>query len=123
MSRVPMVFRDWWDEYDWDFDSFRRPRTSRLIDQHFGTALRKNDLSSLLANTQISSGSRTTPYYRPWGTSLTKADSGSTINVEKDKFQIILDVQQFTPQEITVKTSDKFVIVEGKLLLNCSSFQ
>lgn len=110
-----MLFRDWWvDDYDWDLDSLRRPRTSRLIDQHFGTALRRNDLLTSMANTQISSGSRTTPYYRPWGSNLNKADSGSTINVEKNKFQIILDVQQFTPNEISVKTSDKFIIVEGK---------
>lgn len=45
---------------------------------------------------------------------MAKQDSGSTVNVEKDKFQIILDVQQFTPDEIAVKTSDKYIIVEGK---------
>lgn len=113
MSRVPMMFRDWWDDYDMDFDSFRRPRTSRLIDQHFGTVLKKNDLLSSLANTHIASApSRTVPYYRPFA--MSRQDSGSTINVEKGKFQIILDVQQFTPDEITVKTNDKFVIVEGK---------
>lgn len=28
--------------------------------------------------------------------------------------QVILDVQQFTPNEITVKTTDKHIIVEGK---------
>jgi crystallin alpha B len=113
MSRVPLTFRDWWDDYDDYFDSFRRPRTSRLIDQHFGTALRRNDLLSSLANTHISSPSRTTPYYRPWSNPIAKADSGSTINVEKDKFQIILDVQQFTPEEISVKTTDKFIVIEG----------
>jgi crystallin, alpha B len=113
MSNVPMLFRDWWDELDWDFDSFRRPRTSRLIDQHFGTALRRNDLLSSLANTQISRPT-TNPYYRPWSTTLNRQDSGSTINVEKNKFQIILDVQQFTPSEITVKTSDKFIVIEGE---------
>lgn len=110
-----MNFRDWWiDDYDFDFDSFRRPRTSRLIDQHFGTVLRKNDLLSSLANTHIGTPSRTTPYYRPWSHKLARQDSGSTVNVEKDKFQVILDVQQFTPDEITVKTNDQFIIVEGK---------
>lgn len=114
MSNVPMRFRDWWDEYDMDFDSFRRPRTSRLINQHFGDVLRKNDLLSSLANTHISTSPRTSssPYYRPY--ELSRQDSGSTVNVEKDKFQIILDVQQFTPDEISVKTNDKFIIVEGK---------
>jgi crystallin, alpha B len=28
--------------------------------------------------------------------------------------QIILDVAQFEPAEITVKTTDKFIVVEGK---------
>lgn len=32
----------------------------------------------------------------------------------KFNFQVILDVQQFSPQEITVKTTDKYIIVEGK---------
>lgn len=118
MSNVPLTFRDWWDDYDMDFDSFRRPRTSRLIDQHFGTSLRRNDLLSSLANTHLSSVPSRTPYYRPWSVGgvnpLAKQDSGSTVNVEKDKFQIILDVQQFTPDEIVVKTSDKYIIVEGK---------
>lgn len=111
MSRVPLMFRDRWNDYDdyFDMDTFRRPRTSRLIDQHFGTVLRKGDLLSSLANTHIASPSRSTPYYRPYD--ISKQDSGSTINVEKDKFEIILDVQQFTPAEISVKTNDKFVIV------------
>lgn len=109
-----MRFRDWWDDYDssiMDFDSFRRPRTSRLIDQHFGNVLRKNDLLSSLASTHISNSPRT-PYFRPYD--ISRQDSGSTVNLEKDKFQIILDVQQFTPDEITVKTNEKFIIVEGK---------
>lgn len=116
MSNVPLRFRDWWDDYDtnWDFDSFRRPRTSRLIDQHFGTSLRKNDLLSSLANTHLSTSPSRSPYYRPYNVNLSRQDSGSTVNVEKDKFQVLLDVQQFTPDEISVQTNDKFIIVEGK---------
>lgn len=113
MSNVPMLFRDWWTDYDVDADSFfSRPRTSRLIDQHFGTALRRNDLLSSLANTQISAAPRS-PYYRPWGSALSRQDSGSTVNIDKNKYQIIVDVQQFTPNEISVKTTDKFIIIEG----------
>lgn len=39
MSRVPLRFRDWWDDYD---SFFNEPslRTSRILDQHFGTGLR-----------------------------------------------------------------------------------
>lgn len=55
-------------------------------------------------------------YLRPWQrcNSLFKQDSGSTLNVNEDKFEIILDVQQFSPNEITVKVTDKYIIVEGK---------
>jgi crystallin alpha B len=45
---------------------------------------------------------------------LLRQDSGSTLNIDNEKFQVVLDVQQFTPNEITVKTTDKYVIVEGK---------
>lgn len=105
MSVVPMMFRDWWDEWETPM------RSSRLLDQHFGSGLRRDDISSF-TNTPslLRSG-----YIRPWrNTSLQRQDSGSVLNCEKDKFQVILDVQQFIPNEITVKTTDKFIIVEGK---------
>lgn len=105
---VPMLFRDWWDESDM---SFSRP--SRLLDQHFGLGLRRDDLLNSLSvpSTSLMRGSG---YYRPWGRLLQRQDSGSTISADKDKFQVILDVQQFTPSEITVKTSGNSIIVEGK---------
>ena len=36
------------------------------------------------------------------------------MNIDKEKFQIVLDVQQFAPNEITVKTTDHHVMIEGK---------
>lgn len=111
MSVVPLSFRDWWE--DWDRLSERPFRSSRLLDQEFGTGLRRDDLLSSFWNptpSVLRSG-----YVRPWrANNLTREGSGSTINVDNEKFQVILDVQQFTPNEITVKTTDKFVIVEGK---------
>lgn len=55
-------------------------------------------------------------YLRPWQRphSLLKQDSGSTLNVNEDKFEVILDVQQFLPSEISVKVTDKYVVVEAK---------
>lgn len=107
MSMVPLSFRDWWDDFDRPF------RSSRLLDQEFGTGLRRDDLLSSMWSGQPSllrSG-----YIRPWRqNNLKRESSGSTLNVDSDKFQVILDVQQFTPNEITVKTTDKFVVVEGK---------
>lgn len=40
-------------------------------------------------------------------------DSSTVINPQICS-QVILDVQQFSPEEITVKTRDNFVIVEAK---------
>jgi len=54
-------------------------------------------------------------YYRPWSTAVARNDTGSTIIADKDKFEVNLDVQQFAPEEITVKVSGKNTItVEGK---------
>lgn len=36
------------------------------------------------------------------------------ITTDKDKYQVCLDVKQFSPEEITVKTVGRQVIVEGK---------
>uniref|UniRef100_A0A182NJW1 SHSP domain-containing protein n=1 Tax=Anopheles dirus TaxID=7168 RepID=A0A182NJW1_9DIPT len=52
-------------------------------------------------------------YNRPWHIAKTQ-ESGSTVKATADKFQINLDVQQFSPEEITVKYMDKCVVVEGK---------
>nr|AQY54361.1 heat shock protein 27 [Musca domestica] len=44
--------------------------------------------------------------------SLEKSDIIPTVG--KDGFQVCMDVSQFTPNELTVKTVDKMVVVEGK---------
>uniref|UniRef100_T1H632 SHSP domain-containing protein n=1 Tax=Megaselia scalaris TaxID=36166 RepID=T1H632_MEGSC len=107
MSHVPLMYRDWWDEFDLPI------RTSRLLDQHFGTGLKRDDLFSS-AWTSSPSVLRH-GYIRPWKRcNLQKQDSGSTLNVDSEKFEVILDVQQFLPEEINVKIVDKFVVVEGK---------
>lgn len=82
MSVVPLMFRDWWD--DWGETPFR---SSRLLDQQFGTGLRRDDLISSFWNTTPSvlrSG-----YVRPWGNrNLQRQESGSTVNFDKEKFQV-----------------------------------
>lgn len=86
MSIVPLVFRNWWDDFD-------RP-VSRLLDQHFGIGLHRDDLISNLSGlgidrTPIRSilGNR---YYRPWGNVTTRQNSSgtSTIQLENDNFQV-----------------------------------
>ena len=101
MSMVPMLFRDWWDDYE-----FSRP--SRLLDQQFGLGLNRDELWNSI-------GLRNSRYLRPWrSAAVTRQDSGSTITSDKDRFQVILDVQQFSPNEITVKTTNNSIVVEGK---------
>ncbi|XP_045507514.1 protein lethal(2)essential for life-like [Colias croceus] len=99
MSLLPYLFDDW---------GYNRPR--RLMDQHFGLGLTPNDLLSVAAGPLISR-----EYYRPWRHLAAAArDVGSTIKADSDKFQINLDVQHFAPEEISVKTADGYIIIEGK---------
>lgn len=115
MSMVPMMFRNWWD------DIIDAPiRTSRIIDQHFGSGITSDDLIAAMsaaaaARSAIQHPSRAI-YNRPWHSSSIAAlqDIGSTINADKDKFQINLDVQQFAPNEISIMASANSIIIEGK---------
>ncbi|XP_066154818.1 protein lethal(2)essential for life-like isoform X2 [Euwallacea fornicatus] len=109
MSVIPLSYRDWWDDEDW-FSL----RPSRLLDQQFGVGLKRDDLLNSFRTFPRSYLNRN--YVRPWTSSnvLQRQESGSTIQQDKDKFQVILDVQQFSPAEITVKTSGNSIIVEGK---------
>lgn len=102
MALIPTLFRDWWDDFE---------RPSRLMDQHFGMGLTRDELLNSLSVPSHRS------YYRPWRNLIepTHRTSGSSqIQHDKDKFQVIIDVQQFAPNEITVKTVDNSIIVEGK---------
>lgn len=105
MSLVPLLFRDWWDDFD---------RPSRILDQHFGLGLRRDELLSNLSSLAQSTRPIGAGYLRPWR-SLARSNSGvSNITNEDKQVQVILDVQQFGPGEISVKTVDGAVIVEGK---------
>uniref|UniRef100_A0A2M4BZK2 Putative alpha crystallin n=1 Tax=Anopheles marajoara TaxID=58244 RepID=A0A2M4BZK2_9DIPT len=124
MSIVPIFFRNWWED-EWD----RPLRSSRLLDQHFGSGIGGDDLLGALAAVTDPRHRRhplnhhhhhhhhgSGRYVRPWHSSCVAntRDSGSTVNVTNDKFQINLDVQQFAPEEISVKYVDKCLVVEGK---------
>ncbi|KAI5640263.1 hsp20/alpha crystallin family domain-containing protein [Phthorimaea operculella] len=96
MSLLPYVF---------GYDLPRFP--ARLFDQDFGLALTPDDL--LCAVSPVPSRD----YFRPWRQLATR-DIGSSIKCDKDKFQVNLDVQHFAPEEISVKTADGYVVIEGK---------
>ncbi|XP_045772580.1 protein lethal(2)essential for life-like [Maniola jurtina] len=92
------------------FDDFPLVRPRRLVDQHFGLALTPDDLLTAVAAAPLVSRD----YYRPWRHLAAAARDLGCIKADKDKLQISLDVQHFAPEEISVKTADGFIIVEGK---------
>ncbi|XP_023029242.1 protein lethal(2)essential for life-like [Leptinotarsa decemlineata] len=89
-------------------------RPSRILDQHFGLTLDPDDF------VQPMTVPRTlvvcpAGYLRNWRSAASQQDSGSTVTFDKDKFQANLDVQQFKPEEISVKvTGENTITIEGK---------
>ncbi|XP_055605403.1 protein lethal(2)essential for life-like [Uranotaenia lowii] len=116
MSLMPIIFRNWWDDC-WDAPL----RTSQLLDQHFGSGISADNLlaafTSAVAAQSALQNQRASRYNRPWRHChpACRQDSGSTVDIRGDKFQISLDVQQFAPEEITVKMAgDNSIVIEGK---------
>ncbi|XP_062543265.1 protein lethal(2)essential for life-like [Armigeres subalbatus] len=116
MSDIPIVFRNWWDDH-WDTPL----RQSRILDQHFGSGITSDDLLTAITTASMAQSAmqnlyRRPMYNRPWRNACIAApqDIGSTISSDKDKFQINLDVQQFAPNEVSVKLSGNNIIIEGK---------
>uniref|UniRef100_A0A182NJW2 SHSP domain-containing protein n=1 Tax=Anopheles dirus TaxID=7168 RepID=A0A182NJW2_9DIPT len=117
MASVPMYFRDWWDD-----DLFESPRrTSRLFDQQFGTGIFSEDLQKMASSFHSSNFQRSArlgSFRRPWSElgapKFSHGLIGTSNSTCSDRLQISLDVQQFTPHEITVKTVNNSVVVEGK---------
>lgn len=75
------MFRDWWDDFETPF------RPSRLIDQQFGSGLRRDELMSSFWNSQppVMRGG----YIRPWAREFRRSESaGSTMHFDNDKFQV-----------------------------------
>ncbi|XP_059474263.1 alpha-crystallin A chain-like [Neocloeon triangulifer] len=89
-------------------DDFIRPTS--LFDQNFGLGVINDDL--------LPHGcfvpQRSALYLRPWR-HLARSQSGvSSVSNDNTQFQANLDVQQFKPEEISVKTVDNAVVIEGK---------
>jgi crystallin alpha B len=110
MAGFPLVpfFRPWFDDV---------PRSHSLFDQFFGQQLFDDDL---LGPMDVFAPQRR--YLRgpqgqmaPMRASFDRLRSGlSQVTNDKNEFKVALDVQQFKPEEINVKTDDKFVTIEGK---------
>lgn len=105
MSLLPMIFSNWWEGLD---------EPHHVRDQHFGMGLHPEHLiTDIFEPRPMHHHHRVTRgphghYYRPWWIDQhrRKNDSGlSTVKSAKDNFQVVLDVQQFAPEEINVKVS------------------
>lgn len=74
MSLIPLLYRDWWDDFD---------RPARLFDQNFGLGLRRDDLLSSWNSPLLRTG-----YIRPWRDLVRQSSGSSTVQLDKDKFQV-----------------------------------
>ncbi|XP_012234752.1 protein lethal(2)essential for life [Linepithema humile] len=105
MALVPRgVFRNWWDEVD---------RFHREVEEHFQLlTVRERD------PWQISRIPSVRETFRPWRRIFENLDRqvGGAAIVERndDKYQVIVDVQQFAPEEVTVRTDDRCITVEAR---------
>uniref|UniRef100_U5EV58 Putative alpha crystallins n=1 Tax=Corethrella appendiculata TaxID=1370023 RepID=U5EV58_9DIPT len=113
MALVPSRIHDpWW----WDDDKFFR----KLFDHQL--ALRPAYTPSEMWNSLVTDVFpygplwRSTDFFRPWRGFFDWAgrETGERVNIDRDKFEIIVDVRQYKPGEITVKTSDREVFIEGR---------
>lgn len=106
MPLIPMLFSHWWEDLD---------RPHRMWDQNFGMGLHHEDLLRAGEPSLMIRPRTQYQHYHPYGLNHTRKSGGvSTVHADKNKFQVNLDVQQFTPEEITVKISGRNVVVEGK---------
>ncbi|XP_076675865.1 protein lethal(2)essential for life [Andrena cerasifolii] len=112
MSLLPLLFSAWWADME---------RPHRMWDQNFGMGLHPEQL--LLPNSMMDKFNPTMMnraamdmFFRQLAESMRRGESSgtSTITADKDMFKVILDVQQFKPEEISVKLADRFVVVEAK---------
>lgn len=92
-------------------------RSTQLLDQHFGLGLNAQALLTAFtfpSHHNIHRLMLHPNYYRLWKSESARSDSGSTLKRDQEKFQVNLDVQQFAPEEISVKIVGQLVAVEGK---------
>jgi len=99
-TNVPIV-RDMFDrEMDMEFG-----RPVRVFDQHFGLGLNEDDIIP----------SSYSPYYSRGRRLYTRQQSGvAEMRQEKDKWQVSIDVQHFSPAELSIKTVEDVLWVEGR---------
>lgn len=103
MSLASAAFREWWDNFD---------RPQQFLDKQFTTNMDTESLTRLLPMPPLTKPFR--DYLKPWEVLMTEVKSKQRKDNGPD-FEIIVEVEQFEPHEIMVKTvDDKLVVVEAR---------
>ncbi|XP_065339501.1 protein lethal(2)essential for life-like [Cloeon dipterum] len=99
MSMVPMLFRDWWDD-------FQLPRSRVWDHSNFGIGMHRDDLFRAHDNVMR-------PWRRPQSVIVHPIQTETT-STDNSVYSAVIDVTQFTPAELSVKVQGGAVVVEGK---------
>lgn len=95
---------------------YRIFRPFRLFNQRCGMFIDPEEVFHAMTLPRILARQQEEFFRQPKYAAVQEAvDDNSTVTIDKNKFQANLDVQQFKPEEISVKISgDRTVTVEGK---------
>lgn len=100
---MPPIFPHW--------NELLRPT---VYDQNFGLALLDNDLMLSPRHLGYNRCPAVRAYQRPWRFIPDSKSGLSHVQNDKKNFAVNLDVQQFKPDEISVKVADGYIVVDGK---------
>ncbi|KAG5336030.1 L2EFL protein, partial [Acromyrmex heyeri] len=96
------IFRNWWDDID---------RYHREMEEHFRRlSLHDDDLWRMPSLIGRFWRERDVFFKNPEH----EIGGWATAECDADKYRIVVDVQQFTPEEVTVRTDDKYITIEAK---------
>lgn len=111
MSLIPLLLSEWWEDVD--------PHCP--LDQNLTLRLRPDQLSSpARTNTSLyldlAPRRPTLNQLKALAELLQQRESNGPASppVNKDDFQVVLDVQQFEPHEIEVKVVDNYLVITAK---------
>ncbi|CAH1723688.1 unnamed protein product [Chironomus riparius] len=100
------------------FDIFEDPFFHHGMEPRFGMGIMPHDFSSHRILPRQGNHHLMTGYRRPWQLAREAvgelAKDQKNLHFGKDGFQACVDVHHFAPSEITVKTVDHTVTIEGK---------
>lgn len=98
LSLFPLALGgSWWDVFDYP---------TSIFDQHFGTGLLESDLLPPTMHRGY--------LLRPRTLQALNSSGKSEVKNDKDKFQVMLNVNHFKPNEVEVKVVDNSIVIHGK---------